>query len=369
MSLWKRIKDNRVEKTVKAREQQSSKVRPESVLIWIDAACNDHSARVVRGLAIAEAFRSKGIEKITLACLQSRNLLSEANDRNVYWLDSRPNGNPITFNEIVKTSKADLVIADSSVAPRLQSDLPVPLFVLLADVFSPSLLETDSIRVVLLPGLISPPDFEILRILPSRIGNCIHGMDYVPIPNSYFTDEIPNSQEDRVLAVLSGTMTPESFTSLLQTVKQSWSGGIVILADTPAESVQKIQEMTDESIEWLIAPSLRERVDAIRRAVVALAYPALNVYELLALRKPVLLMPRNEEEIRICRIALEQNVARVVPTSESMETLSLCFNELLKNRESRKFLSEQTKNWMPVHGARDMADALLARYERIAGRS
>jgi hypothetical protein len=367
MSLWKRIKEKRSEKTAKEQGGRQAAVRPHSALIWIDAVYSDLPARVARGLAIAEAFCAEGVEKVTLACLQSRNLPDEADRRGAHWLDSRPNGAPITFNEIVKTAEADLVIADSSTPPRLQSDLKVPLFVLLADAFSPNLLEPDSIKALLLPGLILPPDFETLRLLPNRIGDCIHGPQYVPIPSAYATDGASAPQEDRVLIALSGNGIPETLTQLLETVKRSWSGEITVLADVSAGAAQKIQEIKEDRVEFLIDPPLSERLSAMRRAKLALAYPSLTQYELLALKKPVILMPRNEGEIQLCRLVLEAKAARAVPASESQDALSLCLEELLKSDEGRKKLSAGAGELIPANGAKNIMDSLLARFERTGG--
>jgi len=369
MGLWKRIKENRPEK--KSREEQSTTIRPKSVLIWIDAACIDHPARVVRALAIGEAFQSEEIASVTLACLQSRNLPEEAKLRNIQWVDSRPNGNPITFNEIVKTSNADLIVADSCAAPRLQNDLHVSLLALVSDAFTAHLLEGESIHTIILPGLVSPPDFENTRILPSRIGSCIDGADYISIPLLYHADHTPNSSDGHVLIALAGNVNPESFASLRETVQRSWSGNIVILADGNIGQIEKLQEInaTAENIKWLIDPPLLERIEAIHSAVVALAFPSLNVYELLACNKPVLLISRNEEENRICQLAREQNLARTVPVSETPEGLYQTINELLNDKDARRILSERARAWMPVQGAKNIVRALLARFERIVGSS
>lgn len=367
MGLWKRIKENRSEK--KSREERTSTIRPKSVLVWIDAACNDLPARVVRGLAIAEAFRIEGIDAVSLACLQNRNLPEEANRRNIQWIDSRPDGNPITFTEIVKTSNADFIVADSCAAPRLQNDLRVPLLALLSDSFSPPLLEGESIHAAVLPGLISPPDFEHTRILPSRIGNCLHGAQYVPIPACYRSDDTLALQENHVLLTLAGNVEPESYASVIQAVQRYWSGEIIVLADIPAGHVQKLQEIetSGENVKWVIDPPLTERIEAIRNAVFALAFPSLNVYELWACQKPVVLLPRNDGEKRIGQMAIEQNIARMVPLSETPESLDRCIDELVNEKEAGRILGESARTWMPEHGARNIVNALLARFERIAG--
>lgn len=366
--LWKRSKEKRSEKATKERGGRQAAILPESVLIWIDAAYSDFPARVARGLAIAEAFRAEGVEKVTLSCLQSRSLPIEADSRGVQWLDSRPNGAPITFNEIVKTVAADLVIADSCTPPRLQADLKVPLFVLLADAFSPNLLEADSIHAVLLPGLILPPDFETLQLLPSRLGDCIHGAQYVPIPRAYTANGVAAVKEDRLLIALSGNGVSENLAQLLETVKRSWSGDITVLADTSAGAAQKIQEMKEDRVEFLVDPPLPERLAAMQRAQFALSHPSLTLYELLALKKPVIVTPRNDGEIQLCRLALEANAIRAVPASESLDALSLCIDDLMKSEEARKKLRAGAGELVSTHGAKNIVNALLARFERMGGR-
>ncbi|MGC9328101.1 MAG: hypothetical protein ACP5I1_10745, partial [Candidatus Hinthialibacter sp.] len=67
MALWKQIKENRLERAAKARKERKSTAKPETILIWIDSSYNDQSARLVRAVALAEAFQQLGIQNVVLA--------------------------------------------------------------------------------------------------------------------------------------------------------------------------------------------------------------------------------------------------------------------------------------------------------------
>lgn len=362
MALWKRIKDNRLEKAAKVREGRKAPALPQSVLIWIDAAYNDLPARIVRGLALAEAFACAGVERVTISCLESRNLPAETEKRSIAWIHSRPNGNPITFNEIVKQAGADLVVADSATPPRLQFDIHVPLFALLADSFSPTLFESDRVNAVLLPGLIEPPDFETISLLPSRVGDAIHGPQYVPLPNEYFAPSPVETPPDRALIAVSGTVDADPLKRLIEIVHSAGLNAVSILADVPSPSADSLRVELSGVCELLIDPPLSERRAALRSTRVILAFPSLIVYELLSQHQPLVLLPQSEQETRMSRQLLEKGAARVIPTGEASDVLKTQVEEILHNEAARSQIITRASELIPPEGARNLVDVLVTRY-------
>ena len=362
MGLWKRIKENRLEKAAKVRERRQKAILPKSVLLWIDAAYNDAPARFVRGLAIAEAFRQAGVERVSLACLENANAPAEMDARDLQWIDVRPNRNPITFNEIVKRAEADLTIADSASPPRLQNDADV-LLCLLADGFSVPLLEADWIDAVLMPGFIIPPDFESVHVLPSRIGDCIHGEQYVSLPSVYA--ESQDAQKDRVLIAVSGNVSSESVQTLINAVRGSWTGTIAILADVSPSVEQRLKQELSGEFELEVDPPLQQRLSLLRQAKLVLMFPSLHVYEFLTLRTPVVLVPRSEAEAAVCRLILDRNAARVIPASESAEVFESTVKELLESNEACEHLGANAGELVTAEGANELAEALLSRFDRL----
>ncbi len=368
MALWKRIKENRLEKAAKVREGRTVSVLPQSVLIWIDAACNDLPARIVRGLALAEAFVNAGIERVTVSCLECRNVPAETEKRSIAWIHSRPNGNPITFNEIVKQAGADLVIADSVIPPRLQLDIHIPLFALLADLFFLTLFESDRVNAVLLPGLIEPPDFETLSLLPSRVGDTIHGLQYVPLPGEYFTPPPLATPPEHALIAVSGMVDSDLIKRLIEIVHSAGINAVSILADIPSLSADSLRMELSDACEFLIDPPLPARLAALRNTRLILAFPSLSVYELLSQHRPLVLLPRSERETRTSRLILERGAARVIPAGETSDALKTQVEELLHNEPERNQLMTRASELIPSGGARNLVEVLLTRYAQGARR-
>ncbi|MBN2328371.1 MAG: hypothetical protein JXR73_14595 [Candidatus Omnitrophica bacterium] len=364
MALWKQIKENRLERAAKARKGRKSIAKPESILIWIDSAYNDQSARLVRAIALAEGFQKSGINHIVLACPESQNLPEESEKRHIQWVDSRPGGDPLPFFEIVKASNADLAISDCFILPRHSSDETIPYWVLLCDVFSRQVFDSDAIQTYLMPGWILAPDFERLDLPPSRLGNCLHGVDYVPIPTIYYDEVSSPIEPDRLLIALSGHVNLESLRQLLDAIRNSWKDGVCILADVNSKMAPQIREKIAGNIELLIDPPWEKRLKAIRRAKLVLAYPSLNVYEFFAMCKPMILMPRNRQEALLCRMVLEQEAARAVPAEEMMDLLKPCIDDLLRSEGERARLIQRMKSLITPISAQNVAHALLARYAR-----
>ncbi len=368
MALWKRNKEKQPGQATKGKNGIPVKDnRPQSVLLWIDAVHQDLPARVIRGVAIAHAFRNAGIEKVTLACLESANLPGETDRLHIQWMNSRPEGKPITFGEIVKTTAADLVIADSLTPPRLPAEYKESLLIMLAEQFSPPLLESEWVNSLLLPGYGISPDFETLNLLPSRLADCFHGLDYVALGNDYFLSNEPVS-ENHVLIMVSGASCSESIPSLLETVRTIWKGTVIVLADVLSHERSRIQEAVTGETLLMIDPPFSERRSAIRSASLILATPFLNLYEALALRKPLVLLPRTETEKKLGRLIQEKKGMRVIPFEEANEPLKRCLEELLQSEDERKKVGNGTGDSIPATGAKNLVDVLLARFERSRNR-
>jgi len=362
MALWKKIRKNRKDKTNKIKKSP----RPKSVMIWIDAAYNDQPARVIRGLALAEAFCNAGIESVSLSCLACSNLTDEIEKNpKIKWIDSRPNGNPLTFNEIVKVSAAEIVIADCTTPPRLQPDLNTSLFILLADEYSDSLFASHRVNAALLPGLIITPDFEKTEVPASRMADCIHGAQYIPMPDAYYTQTDASPAPGHLMIAVSGNASLEEISPILDALHPLSKSPITILADVSTDSAKQLQEAYTDNVELLISPSLADRMTAIRQASLAIACPGLNILELLALRKPVIITPRSNQQVKVCQLLLKQNTVRVTPIADSLDMLKMNVEELLKNEEERKNLSKQAGDLLDANGSKNVVDALLTRFARI----
>ncbi|MGC9330104.1 MAG: hypothetical protein ACP5I1_20880 [Candidatus Hinthialibacter sp.] len=220
-----------------------------------------------------------------------------------------------------------------------------------------------------MPGWVLAPNFEKLDLLPSHMGNCLHGPEYVPIPSSYYEKDPSPVEPDRLLIALSGHVNLDALSSLLASIRSFWKEGVSILADVNSPMEMQFREAISGDIELLIDPPWEKRLQAIRRTKLALAYPSLNVYEFFALRKPVILMPRNRQEALVCRVVLEQEAARVVPADESLEVLKSCMDDLLRDEKERTHLMERLKTLFPPNNAQNAANALLSRYARCGGGS
>ncbi|MFB3787571.1 MAG: hypothetical protein ACE15F_14515 [bacterium] len=371
MTFWKKKVRDHTSSPREIHTSPPSPARPRHVLVWIDASYADHPARIIRGLALAEAFKQASILQVTLACLPTRHLPAETEKRNLHWLNTRPGGAPLLFHEILKTTQADLVIADCLTPPRFQPAPPLVLFALVSDLFSDSLLASPMVDSLLIPGLACPPDFSSLSLLPSRLADCFHGPRYIPllaIPDEAGnTNPAPASTEDKtVLIAISGNENPEILHGLLERIRESWKGRIQILADIPPSAGERLKEALGGENTVLHDPPLPDRWKAIGAAQTIVAFPGLQVYEFLGCGKPVILLPRSDPEERIGRLLEARGAVRVIPVGASinMEKLKESFNELNQNETLRSFLQQKAKEIVEDGGARNAVDLWLRRYRR-----
>ena len=374
MALWKKKEKKQPSPPQEPRPPRPSPALPRHALVWIDASYADLPARCFRGLALAEAFKQAAVPQVTLACLPIRPLPAEAEKRAVHWLNIRPNDAPALFHEILKSTQADLVIADCPTPPRFQPAPPLALFALVSDLFSEALLVSPAVDSLLIPGLACPPDFSSLSLPPSRLADCFHGTPYIPLLRPPTAGNNPAAApaatgEKTILIAVPGNVNPESAGALLECVRGSWKGPIQILADVPPSAGERLREIQGGENTVLHEPSPADRWKAIGAAQAIVSFPGLPVYEFLYNGKPVILLPRSEPEECICRLLESRGAARVVPAAGSvnLEKLKDSLTELIQDETLRKNLEQKAKEIVEEGGARNAVNLWLHRYRLRAG--
>ncbi|HXK93784.1 MAG TPA: hypothetical protein PKV38_08890 [bacterium] len=377
MVFWKKKDKNHSSSPQEIQLAPGTPARPDHVLVWIDAAYADLPARFVRGMALAEAFRQAAVPNVTLACLPTRNLPGAAEERNIHWLNIRPNGAPVLFSEILETTQADLVLADCLTPPRFQPTPWLALFALISDSYSDSLIASSAVDSLLLPGLVSPPVFAALSLPPSRMADCFHGTRYLPLPALYFADKAKADdasagppEEKRFLIAVSVHVNPDSIAMLVECLRESGTGRIQILADVSQTAADRLRDNLAGDIEWLHDPPLGGRWQIIREASWILSYPGLPVYECLLAGQSVILLPRSDPEERICRLVESRGAARVIPAqiTSDKEKLKTCLNGWLHDETLYQNLRQNAREVVEGNGARNTVDILLNRFRHRKGK-
>jgi len=299
LGFFRRSKE---EKEQAKKEAKRRKIKLDRVLLWIDGAHRDLASRALRALALAEAFRRAGAQETVLACPALGWLAEAAKERGLIFLDAARDGVAMRFQEIFAVSPAEILVADPVVpisAPRTAAERIRPLFVQIGDAFSESLFTLD---MVILPGVIVPPDFERLHLPPSRLTNCIHGENYVPLPALYSSrKKQPVEGRKTFLAAIAGNPAFDEAAAFVETMRAVEGGETALLADVPPALLESLHEKFAGMRIAGREASIMERLALIQEAEWIAAYPTNQIYEFLALGKPVILCPQTAAEEKVCQ--------------------------------------------------------------------
>ncbi|MEW6235663.1 MAG: hypothetical protein AB1656_09780 [Candidatus Omnitrophota bacterium] len=299
LGFFRRSKEEKEQAKKKAKKR---KIKLDRVLLWIDGAHRDLASRTLRALALGEAFHRAGAQDTVLACPALGWLAEAAKERGLFFLDSVQEGVPMRFQEIIAASPADILVADPVVpipAPMAAAGKIRPLFVQIGDAFSESLFSSD---LLILPGVIPLPDFEHLHLPPSRLTNCIHGEKYVPLPDIYsMRKKISAEGRKTFLAAIAGNPALDEAAALVEALQTVGGGGMTLLADVSPAMLESLREKFAGMRISGREASIKDRLALIEEAEWIAAYPAIQIYEFLALGKPVLLCPRTSAEASACQ--------------------------------------------------------------------
>jgi hypothetical protein len=292
------------------------------VLLWIDGAYHDFTARLVRGFALGEAFRQSGVDSVTMACPETDGAFLDSNLFRINLIDISKKSSLSDLQQIITEQKPDIIIADvvSSAKVKEMYEMPQkPFFVLLADAFSESLFLAD---MVLLPGMIPYPNFEEMDMLPSHIDKTRHGMNYLLFPSGYHQPVVPAQSSDSLCLALSGNPSRKDIQSLVD-MAESIEAQPYLFADVPAPALWQIRKETRLETMGSSELTIKQRIAAIDRARMIVAFPSIHVYEFLARGKAVLLLPRTDFEKRICADMESENMVRVFSQAATNEIPAL----------------------------------------------
>ncbi|RJP35543.1 MAG: hypothetical protein C4527_00385 [Candidatus Omnitrophota bacterium] len=365
--FWKRLFTDKEEEPSPPNEQEL-KGKPEIILLWIDPDHPDLPARVIRAFAYVEALLKETGAQIRLACANAGDLLNSIKRNGIEWIDLSGGEIPLSFGDFVAQETPDLTIADLCKAPsanRLREINSHTMLVLLGSSFEESLFGADA---VLLPGVIAPPAFETVSFPPSRLGKCIHGEEFISLPDCYF-DEKTDLQEIGLKPCLAVTesISLEDSLAIANQLQTACNEEVVILADVRELKYRQFKESMP--VNEIIAGSvtLGERLQALNRSRFVVTHFSLLVYEFMSQGKPLILLPRTEAETAVCRLLRERGAAMVCDGGKNRDgdELRNCLITLWGDESLQKKLGETARRIVAGEGARRTIVELMARWKAV----
>ncbi len=290
LGFFKRSKDQ-----LRVLPAEEPKPNLQSVLIWVDESYRDPVSRVVRALALEEAYRDTGLREVHLVCPTIGLFTHEASQRGINVSTPDHEAPPLTLADTIQQLQPDIVVADllnPPVAfPRTAGDKRL-LFVLLCDRFHETALGAD---MVILPGCHPAPTFESLRLQPSRLADCLHGWDVVPLPKLYEEEASSNTSTSCIVALSSDEFV-DHMLPLEQTLKTVFKQSLSLLDDSANGLPDKLKGLFDPKKTCDRESTLKDRRDMIDQANVVLTHTGPHMYEFLARGKNVILYTTSESE-------------------------------------------------------------------------
>lgn len=290
LGFFKRSKDQ-----LRVLPAEEPKPNLQSVLIWVDESYRDPVSRVVRVLALEEAYRDTGLREVHLVCPTIGLFTHEAGQRGINVSTPDHEAPPLTLADTIQQLQPDIVVADllnPPVAfPRTAGDKPL-LFVLLCDRFHETALSAD---MVILPGCHPAPRFESLRLQPSRLADCLHGLDVVPLPKLY-EEEVSSNSSTSCMVALASEEFMDHMASLEQTLKNAFKQPLFLLDDRANGLPDKLKGLFEPKTTCNRESTLKDRLHMIDQANVVMTHTGPHIYEFLARGKAVILYATSDSE-------------------------------------------------------------------------
>jgi hypothetical protein len=283
------------------------------VLFWIDSLFGDCSARIVRAFALAEALKTLGAPHVTIACPDTDGIFLDSNLYRIPVVDNTKTNSFKDLEALLRNNQPDCLIADVVAVAKLRAGFKNskrPYLVLLADTFSESHCFAD---LVLIPGLLPPPNFEEIDLLPSHLSKILHGLAYIPFPTLYQQPPAVSTEPQPIGLVLSGTGLHTDLVHLVQHIESVHPGPIELFVDGSPKLIWSIKNTLSTPLLSGVECTIRQRMAWIDHCQMIVAFPSIHVYECLARHKPVLLLPRSDVETKIAALLQTQNLVRAFP--------------------------------------------------------
>ncbi|MBD3268390.1 hypothetical protein GF373_17120 [bacterium] len=339
---------------------QSQQALPiQTALIWIDPAFKDVTARIVRGFALAEACRDHAIPTVLLSCPETDGSFLDSNLYRIHLLDNTRKKSTQDFAALLDRWEPDLVIADLVNPSKPQSlKARIPHLALIGDSFSESLFYADT---VLLPGPVPYPNFETLDLLPSTLDNSLHGQRYIPLPHQYFTER--EHTPSKIGLALSGNCSVHDVDVLVTLITHLGWMDYFFFADMPEKAFWPIRNAYPNKGRNGFDLTIKQRIRFIDEARVILAYPDIHIFEFLARGKPVVLLPRNQIEYKICQEFAKKEVTLTLPlqTQEEREALPNQLQISIQNENTMQALARKAQDYMKAECANNAVEEILKR--------
>ncbi len=362
VEFWKRIfTGHKIQNTSPTQKEVNEVVLKEtdgeletdsqSILFWIDTDSPDLIGRLIRFLGLAEAFQRLNSASVSIACPNRGKFLEEIHEREMNWIDSVSDDSLSILKTIVEEKRPDIVIADCInllTADFIRNFCQQSTVILYSDHFEETLFEVD---VVLLPGFIDTPDFDEISCPPSALGKCIHGEDCVPLPDSYTKAANNASAEtkNKVLFAISDNAALEEIQTVLKEI-DDLTGVCLFHSNVSPSVLEQIKEQWPDLELQSGDDSIESRLKALSEASIVLAFPALHLYECLALGKTVFLLPRTEGEQKFCR-HFENHGAVLVCSLKQIDQIKEEINELQQNESLIDKINTEARKLVPPDGA------------------
>ena len=272
---------NSLEKNSKQPQNGSSgkSPLPLKILLWMDGGYSDASARFIRGYALAEALRKKGVATILYASPETDGAFLDCNLYRAELLDNTRKSSTADFWNCISQNKPDITIAEMVNPSRIQNQYiqqKRPFLGFVADAFAEPLFFA---KVILLPGFIPYPNFEDMDLLPSHLDKILQGQEFFLLPKAYFeNDRVVNPQIAKDLCIaISGHQPPKDILPVMEPVKVLNATSTSVFADVSEAALWQLrQEYKGEIVAESGITVRQQRIATIDRARLIIAFPSLR---------------------------------------------------------------------------------------------
>ncbi len=326
----------------------------EQALVWIDPAYRGSPSRILRGAALAQALRAQGVSNVILACPYLPMIVFLIAD--LQHVDVSAEENVKNLREAIKQYQPQLVIADLPAPMQSPLSLQGPAFCQFGEKFQENLF---SANLVLLPGMVAPPNFEQMKLQASRMADCLHGMEYVALPQTYFNTPANAQKKEQTLLIVSNNSSAEQALKILHDVKTANSESIKVMLEG-AESLRPtlVNEIGVGNVVQQ-EMSLEERLGLMDQVKVVLTPPLPIMYEFMARGSAVIFYPGNVREKSLCAYLEEQTIGLQWQEENTQEFLQ----NVLHDSSRLDHLREKSKSMLKRDGATRLAKVLVQRME------
>lgn len=330
---------------------------PDNVLIWAGTK-NDHAIHhTLNGLGLAEAFKSLGSGNVTLCSNPLLNIAEDCQSKSINWKNLNEND----FLQTVQSINPEVIFYTVAPGHELADTVidQLPMIFYIAPHFEPQWMNTDGL---IIPSIVSEPDFMTLPFLPTRLTECLHGPDYICLPASY--KRMAHDVGSGVLISIHKQIGFEEESPWLAAIREVYQENFRFLMDGPEEQARHFSQGYGEGRVRRVRDSLKKRIQTIDSAEVIISLASPSVYEFLGRGKVCVILARNEEELHWAALIEEQGAALVLSTSS--ETFQSDLEQSLKilstQQNKRSSLENNAGKLVTANGSTRLINELLSRY-------